>query len=261
MYFEVSNNENSPIVCNVPHAATAIPEEFGKDFVVSHEALVQEAEYMADKYTDALYSELLYISSYIMSKISRIVVDSERFQNEKDEPMSKVGMSAFYTRTSSGTVLRDISPEMKSKLEEVYLEYHDSFTGLVDSALLKHNLTLIVDCHSFPSVPRIYEPDQKSDRPDICIGTDEYHTPAKLTDLLKKNFEDVGYRVAINTPFAGSIVPIHHYQKDKRVASVMMEVNRKLYMNEQTFQKLSNFSEVGRTVSRSIIKSLNQFLQ
>ncbi|OGN33910.1 MAG: hypothetical protein A3I39_01460 [Candidatus Yanofskybacteria bacterium RIFCSPLOWO2_02_FULL_47_9b] len=261
MYFEVSNNENSSIICNVPHAGTAIPEEFRKSFVLTQEELDTEAEYMADKHTDVLYSELLYVSSFIMSKISRIVVDIERFQNEEDEPMAKVGMSAFYTRTSSGMALRNISQEMKNILERIYNDYHDSFADTVDLVLKKNNLALIVDCHSFPSVPRIYESDQKSERPDICIGTDEYHTPQKMTYLLKKNLEDVGYSVKINTPFSGSIVPTRYYQKDRRVLSIMVEVNRTLYMNEENFKKLKNISEVGRTVSRCIIKSLNQFLE
>lgn len=261
MYFEVSTNENSPIVCNVPHSGTAIPEALREHFVLPREALDTEVKYMADNHTDALYSELLYVSSFIRSTISRIVVDIERFKDEKDEPMSNVGMSAFYTRTSSGMVLRNIPEETKHILEKIYTDYHDSLSGLVDSALVKNNLALIVDCHSFPSVPRVYEPDQKMDRPDICIGTDDYHTPQRMTKLLIQNFEDLGYRVAVNTPFSGCIVPTHHYQKDRRVLSVMVEINRKLYMNEKTFQKWNNFSEVGRAVSRCIMRSLNQFLE
>lgn len=260
MYFEASKNDNSPIVCNVPHSGTAIPEELKLDFVVPSEKLDVEAAYMADNYTNALYSELLHVSNYIVSNISRIVVDVERFPNEKDEPMAKVGMSAFYTRTSSGVALRNISEETKLILKKIYDEYHAAFAGLVDSVLAKYDRALIVDCHSFPSIPRPYESDQKSDRPDICIGTDEYHTPPRLAELFKKNFEELGYRVALNTPFSGSIVPGPYYQKDKRVLSVMVEINRKLYMNEVTFEKLKNFSAISTAISRCIIKSLNQFL-
>lgn len=260
MYFELSENSNSPIVCNVPHAGTVVPEEFKKDFVLGGEDLNQEVSYMADKYTDSLYGELLYVSSFIMSKISRIVVDIERFKNEEDEPMSKVGMSAFYTRTSSGGSLRTISEGDRDALEKIYDEYHASFTELVTSTLLKNNRAIIVDCHSFPSIPRVYESDKKSNRLDICLGVDEYHTPHELVDILKYNFETFGYSVGINTPFAGSIVPLEFYQKDKRVISVMIEVNRKLYMNEESFQKLKNFSEVGKSISRCVIVSLNQYI-
>jgi N-formylglutamate amidohydrolase len=261
MYFEVSQNENSPIICNVPHSGVTIPEEFKSDFVLNQEDLEKEVLYMADNYTNYLYSELLYISSYIISKISRIVLDIERFENDDDEPMSKVGMPALNTRTRSGALLRNISINSRGILENTYKEYHKSFTNLVEFSLEKNNKAIIVDCHSFPSTPRVYEPEQDKNRPDICIGVDEYHTPQELIDILKHNFEAVGLRVQINTPFAGSIVPIEYYKKDKRVVSVMIEVNRSLYMNEETFQKNANFFEISKIISRSIITGLNQFIK
>lgn len=261
MYFEVSKNKNSPVVCNVPHAGIVIPEEFRSDFVLDQKDLDDEVLYMADNYTHFLYGELLYISSYITATLSRIVVDIERFPNEEDEPMSKVGMSSIYTRTSTGAILRTITKENRVALERIYREYHTTFTTLVSESLKNNNKAIILDCHSFPSVPRVYEPEQGFNRPDICIGVDEYHTPQGLVDILKNNFETLGFSVKINSPFSGSIVPLSLYKKDTRVISVMIEVNRKLYMNEETFQKVKNFSQVSKDISRSIITSLNQFMK
>ncbi len=261
MYFELSKNDNSPLVCNVPHSSIVIPDEFKKDFAISEEELTNESQYMADNYTESLYSELLFISNFIKSNISRIVLDIERFKNENEEEMSKVGMSALYTKTSSGKLLRVISDSNKNKLEKIYEDYHSSFTDLVSASLSKNNVAIIVDCHSFPSVPRSYEPEQEIPRPDICIGADEFHTPKELVAILKDSFEKLGYNTKINTPFAGSIVPTTYYKKDKRVTSVMIEVNRKLYMNEETFQKLKTFSKVGQSISRCVISSLNQYYE
>lgn len=261
MYFKYSKNDNSPIVCNVPHGGILIPEEFKKDFVIEDKALEDEVLYMADNYTDSLYAELLYVSSFIKSTISRVVVDIERFEKEADEPMSKVGMSAFYIKTSTGKVLRIISEENIEKLRAIYRDYHTVFTDLVKSSLLKYDKAIVVDCHSFPSVPRQYEPQQEINRPDICIGVDEYHTPKELVEIVKNNFEELGFSVKINNPFSGSIVPMEFYQKDKRVISIMIEVNRKLYMNEELIKKTKNFNAVGKSISRCIIKSLNQYVK
>jgi N-formylglutamate deformylase len=261
MYFEISQNDNSPIVCNVPHSGTDVPSLFLSDYVISSSELEREVFEMADLHTDFLYEELLSVSSYIKSDISRVVVDIERFPKEEDEPMSKVGMSAFYTLTSKGKVLRAVSDEKRNVLQEIYDEYHKSFTQLVASSLALHNRAFIVDCHSFPSIPRQYEPDQADVRPDICIGTDEYHTPEALSILLKNNFEELGYSVKINSPFAGTIVPLTYYRKNRHVISVMIEVNRKLYMNEETFKRLPDFSVTSKTISRCVIKSLNEFVK
>ena len=76
-----------------------------------------------------------------------------------------------------------------------------------------------------------YENDQRRDRPDICIGTDSYHTPREIEKELECFFRKSGYSVAINSPFAGAIVPLRYYRKDSRVQSIMIEINRRLYIN------------------------------
>lgn len=237
-----------------------IPEEFRQDYIVDERTLTHEVAYLADNDTDTLYEELLRFSSFIMSTIGRVVVDIERFERDADEPMSAVGMSAFYTYTSTGAVLRTIGPENRSRLEVLYWQYHHALTDLTRNALTRHSTALLVDCHSFPSTPRPYEPDQQTPRPDICIGCDDYHTPDALRDILQDNFRALGYAVGINTPFSGTIVPLEYHRKDKRVMSVMIEVNRKLYMDEATFRKSEHFFRIGKDISRCIIQSLNQFL-
>ncbi|MGA1491668.1 MAG: N-formylglutamate amidohydrolase, partial [bacterium] len=44
--------------------------------------------------------------------------------------------------------------------------------------------------------------------------------------------ESYGYSTAQDQPFSGTIVPMKHYRKDKRVQSLMVEINRWLYLRE-----------------------------
>ena len=53
-----------------------------------------------------------------------------------------------------------------------------------------------------------------------------------------------GYSVAVDAPFAGALVPLASYRKDKRIMSVMIEVNRRLYMDEHSGSKAQNFAKV-----------------
>ena len=103
----------------------------------------------------------------------------------------------------------------------------------VEERLGQYGECLIIDGHSFPEAPLPYEYDQDPDRPDICIGTDDYHTPVQLAALMCGFFEKKGYSVAVNAPFAGTMVPMKFYRKDRRVVSVMIELNRRPYMNRQ----------------------------
>ena len=40
-----------------------------------------------------------------------------------------------------------------------------------------------------------------------------------------------------------------HYKKDKRVASVMMEINRSLYMDERTCAKKDGYLDMRKMIS------------
>ncbi|MCR4865400.1 MAG: N-formylglutamate amidohydrolase [Lachnospiraceae bacterium] len=221
--------KRSPIVVNVPHSSTFIPEEERKYFVtekLDHELLV-----MTDHYCDDLY-DVGY--EMIRFPVSRLVCDFERFRDDSLEVMSAKGMGACYTSCSDLSELRHISDRHKEGiLRRYYDTYHKALELAVEERLGQFGYCIIVDGHSFPSVPLPYEYDQKRDRPDICIGSDEFHTPELITDGLCKAFEDNGYRVSVNEPFAGALVPMRYYCKDKRVMSVMIEINRRLYINGQ----------------------------
>jgi N-formylglutamate deformylase len=122
----------------------------------------------------------------------------------------------------------------------------------VAAELAKDGRSLIVDCHSFPSIALPYELDQSADRPDICIGADCFHTPQLLIDTIRGEFEKFGYSTAVNKPFAGTIVPMAYYQKERSVESIMIEVNRKLYMDESTGTKNAGFNLVKQHIASAL---------
>jgi len=153
--------------------------------------------------------------------------------------MESVGMGVVYTLTADGRALRDISDVDRMALIDTYYHpHHNSLTRMVDDSLEQHGKCLIIDCHSFPSQPLPYETD--TNRPDICIGTDTFHTSTGLLDGLSQAFTALGYVVAVDSPFSGTIVPLKHYHKDHRVSSIMIEVNRSLYDDRGGFARLQS---------------------
>ena len=91
---------------------------------------------------------------------------------------------------------------------------------------------LIIDGHSFPALPLPYELNQTAFLPDFCLCTDDFHTSEELVVRVEKEIESSGYSTVRNQPFSGTIVPMKHYQKEQRVQSLMIEINRKLYVKE-----------------------------
>jgi N-formylglutamate amidohydrolase len=137
-------------------------------------------------------------------------------------------------------------------LARFYEPHHAALTSAVQGALAAHGTCLLLDGHSFPTRRLLYEDDQDADRPDICIGTDGNHTPARLRDIAVHVFEKVGWRVAVDRPFAGALVPMRFYRKDRRVSAVMIEVRRGLYMDEGSGARLRGFEEVRERISTAL---------
>lgn len=179
---------------------------------------------MTDAWTDWLVSDLHLPAQRLVFPVSRLVVDVEGFTDDGDEPMAGRGMGAVYTRLSAGERLRQDDPaERRRLMAEWYHPHHARLTKLVTAALADRGRCLIVDVHSFPSRPLPYEIDQNPDRPEICIGTDPWHSPFTGEAEGRMLAEGLGFAAEANRPFAGSIVPAAFWRRDRRVRSMMIE--------------------------------------
>jgi N-formylglutamate deformylase len=237
-------------VFHIPHAAAAIPSDVREQFLLSDKRLADEIRLMTDHFTDELFAVPEATALAVRFPVSRLVVDPERFEADEQEPMAARGMGVIYDRTCRQTPLRRplIEPERQALLERWYRPHHRSLTGAVGTVLQTRDTCLIIDAHSFPSIPLPYEVDQDPDRPDICIGTDAFHTPSPLRNLAVSLCLDAGWTVAVNRPFAGALVPMAYFRKDERVRSVMIEVNRGLYLDEQTGARSASFDRCRATL-------------
>ncbi len=246
------------VVVHIPHASTVVPDSLRPSIALSDQDLAHELLLMTDRYTDDLFDVPAESAVTVKFPVSRLVVDPERFIDDKDEPMAAVGMGAVYVKTSSGLRLRSdlTESERVELLSTYYVPHHQILTNAVASAVAAHGQCLILDGHSFPSQPLPHEPDQDVNRCDICIGTDAFHTPKQLKDLAMNEFRAQGFHVDVNRPFSGSLVPTAFYQHELRVRSLMIEVNRSLYMDETTGARLESYDAVAtrvQNVMRAII--------
>jgi len=233
-------------VFHIPHSSTVIPEEIREDILLSEDELQLEILKMTDWFTDELFDLSSARCISIRYPISRLVLDPERFLDDDREEMSSIGMGVVYTRASDGRPLRR-KPSLEERARLVgkfYTPHHNRLTAAASSILKEAGQVLVVDCHSFPSLPLPYEKNQDTDRPDICLGTDPFHTPLWLKHLALSLFSEKGFSVKLNYPFAGSLVPNEYYQKDARVLSLMVEVRRDLYMCERSGTKNGGFEAV-----------------
>ena len=242
-------------VLHIPHSSQRVPAEERPNILLDDAALNNELLRMTDAHTDELFPITPVEAGRVVFPLSRLVCDVERFPSDTEEPMVGRGMGAIYTRTSMGEVLR-AQPDPADRqncLDGWYWPHHSTLERLVNDVAARLGVCLIVDCHSFPSVALPYELDQTSSRADICIGTDQFHTPLAVHDSIVAAAHAEGYSVAVDAPFSGALVPLASYRNDRRIMSVMIEVNRRLYMNENTCIRNQDFEKVCAAVGRLIV--------
>ena len=84
----------------------------------------------------------------------------------------------------------------------------------------------------------------------FVVGTDVFHTPERLTEELVLRFSAEGLSVAINRPFSGALVPMRYFRNNDRVTSVMVEVNRRLYLDEVTGKTGAHFGRIQSVLAK-----------
>ena len=180
----------SNVLFHIPHDSSRIPAWSKDQFVLSKPTFKKELILMRDSKTKALFS-FDKCQKRLCARVSRLVVDVERFSSDEQEIMSKVGMGVIYTKTSTQNALRrKISQkERKSLLKSYYFTHHKAFYEAVKKILDKYGKCLIIDCHSFSSFSQDYELTKDAYRPQICLGADDFHTPKALLDFAKSAFE------------------------------------------------------------------------
>jgi len=232
------------MILHIPHSSTFIPPKYEIEFIID---IQDTLDILTDHFTD----ELFYYpnAKTIKFLLSRVICDVERFEN--NEKMEELyGMGVVYRKNHLGQTLHNMDKALQKEIIETYYRKHyEELEIAVSNELSKKEEALIVDCHSFHDEQALHVKDPH--RPDICIGADEFHTPSFLIEAVVSYFKKLGYSVVINSPFEGTIVPMKYYKKDKKVSSIMIEVNRKLYLTKN-YHKNKNFSKIQNLLKGSL---------
>ncbi|MEI5521639.1 N-formylglutamate amidohydrolase [Streptomyces brasiliscabiei] len=234
----------SPVLLHVPHSSRVIPAAVRDGIVLDDTALERELDHITDAYTDRIAGRAADLASVrsgarpwtFVNRLSRLVVDPERFPDEREE-MLAVGMGAVYTRTTHREVLRPAGDDGRPRdggqalVDGCFHPYAAAMTDAVADRLAAAGRAVVVDVHSYPSEPLPYELHGDGPRPPICLGTDPFHTPPALRAAAEEAFAGFG-GTGVDSPFAGTYVPLRYYGHDPRVTAVMIEIRRDVYMTE-----------------------------
>lgn len=250
----VSGADDSPVILHVPHSSREIPAEVRAGIVLDDPALERELDHITDAHTAEIAAEAAALAGLtpwrFVNRLSRLVVDPERFPDEREE-MLAVGMGAVYTRTTHKEVLREGDGRPGPLIERYFRPYAQAMSEAVADRLAATGRAVIIDVHSYPTRALPYELHGSGPRPPVCLGTDPFHTPPELLAAASEAFSQIGER-GLDSPFAGTYVPLEFYGRDPRVAALMVEIRRDTYMTEPGGRATAGLGALAQALARLV---------
>ena len=227
------------LLINIPHASLCLPTDFWRDVTVDRKIIEKNLHFMADYKVDELARDI--DCHKVIAKYSRLYCDVERFRNDADEPMARLGMGAVYTHLPGGAQYRQVTPERREEIiKQAYEPHHVKLNKLSQKIVTQHGSCMMIDLHSYSDdlVRKLFG--YTENLPNICLGYDAEWFSGSDALKLKSYIEQLGYSCALNYPYAGALVPMDFYRnKMPGLRSVMLEVNRRVYLDGGTVRQES----------------------
>jgi N-formylglutamate deformylase len=248
-----------PFVFASPHSGSLYPASF-----VARSRLdplcLRRSE---DAYVDALFAGAVALGAPMISaRFPRAFLDVNRAPGELDTTMFDgplhLEIDGPNARVNAGLgviprVVRDgaeiyraklLPREAQDRLTLLYRPYHRALAGLVADTRQRFGAAVVIDCHSMPSAAAA---------PDIVIG-DRYGSTAapSLIHLAESAFQQRGFSVVRNAPYAGGYTTQLHGQPSGGLHAIQIEINRTLYLDEERIEPNPRFDDIRARLGQAL---------
>lgn len=236
-----------PFFVSIPHSGEKIPVDAEWLQGLPEPILMCDV----DRYVDRLYKDALTAVACpsVIAEWHRYVVDLNRLPGDIDadavvgalHPSGKFPQGLHWIRTTRDNALltKPMSMEKHDRLVRMYFEpFHEQVRSLY-AKFRKMNVEKIyhLDAHSMPSMGTKAHRDPGQKRAEIVVSDCEGKScEARFKDLVISAYERAGFKVAYNWPYVGGRVTQTYGKPDQGQHAVQVELNRALYMDEETKQ-------------------------
>jgi N-formylglutamate deformylase len=238
--------------------------------------LLRRAE---DTHVERLYSfapalgvhwvEALFPRSYLdanraLAEIDESLLDGpwpgERPRSAAELAKVRLGKGLIWRLTDDGLPLyeRRLSvAEVSRRIAQCWQPYHEAVARSIDAAHAAHGYVLHINCHSMPSVAASHATDHPGlVHPDFVVGNRDHSTSSQaLADWLCEQLRGSGHEVWLNHPYKGVELVRRYGRPAEHRHSLQLEINRRLYMDEQTLEPHAGFDRL-QGVLRDLIGRL-----
>jgi N-formylglutamate deformylase len=255
----------TPLIVEVPHAGLSIDAESMATLVAPAQSIGRDA----DLFVDDLYADAPAVgATLIVSHVSRYVCDLNRAETDID-PLTVEGGTArsaphgviWRVTTDNRPALIKPLPfaELERRLVRIYRPYHLRLSNLLDERVAEFGYAILLCGHSMPSRGREGHIDPGRERADVVPGSRGRTTCADaVLQIVDEHAAAFHFSVAHDEPYRGGFSTTHYGKPKNRVHAVQIELNRRLYIDEQALTKKPKQFEVLRTFCRSLSEALGK---
>ena len=272
---ELPSTAAIPLVCDSPHSGTYYPADF--NYAVDF-ADLRKCE---DTHVEKLWAAVPQVGgTLIHASFPRSYTDTNRTEYDIDESMLDApwpghvepsvrclqlgnGLLFGKTTTMQSIYKRRLSiPEVQNRIDTCWRPYRHALIQALETARQQHGKRWHLNLHSMPSnaYERLGLPKGKV-LADVVLG--DLHGTAcspELTQFVATAFKEQGYTVSINDPYVGMDLIKKHGNPVLGDHSLQIELNRALYLDEQTREPLPHFSKVQSDMT-SVLRKIATHIQ
>lgn len=192
-----------------------------------------------DHHTEHLYA--MEGPKTVIAKHARVFVDTNRAPDELYTEGKQRGDGVVMLQQADGIDLYREDPTIE-EMESWILQYHNPFHDELRKAI--SNAKFLIDGHSLlPYIPEWRKSFETHERADISLGNREYCScSAETMQFFREQYENLGYSVTLNDPYPGRYI-LGVYANRLNTPGIQIEINRKLYMNNETFEPFNDVVE------------------
>jgi len=259
-----------PIVVDSPHSGTLYPADF--TFCCPLEVL-RRAE---DAYVDELFAAATdHGATMIAALFPRSYLDVNRAADDLDpgllagawpkhlplRPATRVGLVRRYAQQGVPIYDRKLHPdEVLDRVERYHAPYHQALDAACDLLHGQFGAVWHVNAHSMPSTGS-RKHGRKGEHGDFVIGDRDGTTCApEFTDFVAETLRGMGYEVHVNDGYKGVELVRRQGRPHEGRHSLQIEVDRSLYMNQRTLEKVPGFDELQADLA-ALMAALGEFVQ
>lgn len=252
-----------PLIFDSPHSGSIYPDDFG------HAIDRMTLRRSEDAHVEELFSGVTdHGATLLHALFPRSYIDPNRNEDDIDLTMFDADWPHAINPTSKtldrgvGLIWKDMKAlgpiydrkltvaEISGRIEGYWRPYHKALADLIDAAHASNGRVVHIDCHSMASMGDRTTEDGSVPRPDFVVSDREGATcnPAVL-DCVVDHLRGGGFTVSVNDPYKGFELVRRHGKPDQGRHSLQIEINRALYMEEETLSKTPNFVKMQQILS------------